>query len=360
MRKILYCLKSPGIGGAELQLLLLAKELKQRYQVQPIFIFVGLEKRALLPLLAEQNIKYYNINKSKSGFHVMFNVFRITSVMLVHKINGVIAFLDEPSMLTSLASSLVPSSRFHIWGIRSSKISFRMNRWYRYALGKSDYLISNSLQGKKNFETFASSNKIKVNVQIINNGVHIPKVLSVNSKEHLNILMIANVRSPKRYDIVLELINLLAKHMDMNVTFHLVGAGTIELLNNVTQEIRPSYVQAHGRVDRVESFLETANLGLLLTDHEGQPNAILEYMAYGLPIIASDLPEIRAVMPSESFDYLVSNDNIKELIDKLSQLVLNPKIRQTLGHNNLKHCIDHYDAKLMVASYWELIAKRID
>lgn len=69
-----------------------------------------------------------------------------------------------------------------------------------------------------------------------------------------------------------------------------------------------AYVADNGLTDRVKflgwrddipAILQHCHLLLLPTLHEGSPNALLEAMGYGLPCLASDIPEIREILPDQ-------------------------------------------------------------
>ncbi len=52
----------------------------------------------------------------------------------------------------------------------------------------------------------------------------------------------------------------------------------------------------HGLVTNVAPYLRRCKIGIMLSDREGIPNVILEYMAAGLPVITTDLPGIREIV----------------------------------------------------------------
>ena len=64
---------------------------------------------------------------------------------------------------------------------------------------------------------------------------------------------------------------------------------------------------------------------------EGIPNVILEAMACGLPVVASDLPGIREVVKDEETGFLVEPRDVENLAKKLLILVRNPERRQKMG-----------------------------
>ncbi|OQX10188.1 MAG: hypothetical protein BWK73_20970 [Thiothrix lacustris] len=92
-----------------------------------------------------------------------------------------------------------------------------------------------------------------------------------------------------------------------------------------------AYVTAHGMAERVKflgwrddvpAILQHCHLLLLPTLHEGSPNALLEAMGYGLPCLASDIPEIREILPDQ--ELLFYPHHPAELTRKLARFLQLP------------------------------------
>ncbi|WP_339839809.1 glycosyltransferase [uncultured Maribacter sp.] len=80
----------------------------------------------------------------------------------------------------------------------------------------------------------------------------------------------------------------------------------------------------------VPEFLCAADVFVLPTLHEGSCNAIIEAMACGLPIVSSDIPEIRFQCDPAS-SILVDPMNVKEISTAIGQILENPSKRQKMG-----------------------------
>ena len=59
------------------------------------------------------------------------------------------------------------------------------------------------------------------------------------------------------------------------------------------------------------------NVFLFPAVNEGQPNALIEAMILGIPIVASNIPAILETVPSEMKSVLFDPDDIQSFVDKL-------------------------------------------
>ncbi|MBM1106765.1 glycosyltransferase family 4 protein [Aurantibacter crassamenti] len=86
----------------------------------------------------------------------------------------------------------------------------------------------------------------------------------------------------------------------------------------------------------VPELLSAADVFVLPTHHEGSSNAIVEAMACGLPIVSSDLPEIR-VQCNDSFSILVDPLNEEAINIAISAILSNPEKTEEMSRYALEN-----------------------
>ena len=99
--------------------------------------------------------------------------------------------------------------------------------------------------------------------------------------------------------------------------------------------------------DEVARLLSVAKIGLLLLhplpNHlESQPVKLFEYMAAGLPVIASDFPLWRKIIGSEECGILVDPLNVDELVNAVVWLLEHPNEAKEMGERGKQAIIDKY------------------
>jgi glycosyltransferase involved in cell wall biosynthesis len=94
-------------------------------------------------------------------------------------------------------------------------------------------------------------------------------------------------------------------------------------------------VRLIGPVADVSSLLHAADLSVFSSWHEGTPNAVLESMAAGRAVVATDIAGCRDTL-GEGYAGLVERENAEGMAEKIVELTRNEERRNELG-DSLKH-----------------------
>lgn len=110
--------------------------------------------------------------------------------------------------------------------------------------------------------------------------------------------------------------------------------GTKEILEGIIKENHAEdYVKLMGGSDSLEKELADAAVYAFSSDWEGLPNALMEAMALGLPIVATDCPcgGPRTLITDGVDGLLVPIKDQKALEDGINRLIEDPALAQSLG-----------------------------
>jgi len=120
-------------------------------------------------------------------------------------------------------------------------------------------------------------------------------------------------------------------------------------------------IRTHGLNERVAllgnrpdmpNLLATADVFLFGSRTEGLPNALLEAMAAGLPVVATDVPGNRDLITHERTGLLARPGSAESLADGLERVLDRPDWAQTLGRQAQKWVVENFDASSFVPR-WE-------
>ena len=122
-----------------------------------------------------------------------------------------------------------------------------------------------------------------------------------------------------------------------------------------------------GKRDDVPSLLASADVSVLPSDREGFSNAILESMASGIPVVATDVGGNREVIDSGIDGYIVQSGdapgeiNQGQFVRYVKRLVTDDELRTRMSTAALKH-IQQFGIDAMVHEveqlYLELLEAR--
>ncbi len=98
-------------------------------------------------------------------------------------------------------------------------------------------------------------------------------------------------------------------------------------------------------------FLAASDLFWLASDFEGQSNSLLEALALGIPIIASDIPPNREVIEPGANGYLVPVGDRAAYSQAAQRLLENPAERQRLAEAGRAYIAHRHSVEGMVAAY---------
>jgi glycosyltransferase involved in cell wall biosynthesis len=112
-----------------------------------------------------------------------------------------------------------------------------------------------------------------------------------------------------------------------------------------------------GSVKNVPSLLAAADIALLTSHEEGFSNAILEYMAAGLPTIATDVGGNAEAVLHERNGLVVPARDSAALGAAILRLVMNPAQRKEFGTAAQTAARQHYSIDACVAGYIDLYGK---
>lgn len=236
----------------------------------------------------------------KPGFPVVVHTLR--RLIVENDLDVLHTFFEDSIFVASLATCNYRKKLVLLSSRRDIGLGEKNKPWYHavfrivlpYINRTYDGITANSYQVKQYVSKKEKTPADKITV--LYNGVEcaggIKNKPAVFQAENVDIwiAIVASLTTVKRHDVLIRAIALLVKLLkDKKIKVIILGDGPNKnhLLDLVVKENIGDLLCFEGAVTNVADYLEAADIGVLCSDREGLPNAILEYMACGLPIIAT-------------------------------------------------------------------------
>ena len=174
------------------------------------------------------------------------------------------------------------------------------------------------------------------------------------------IATVACLREEKRIDVLLDAAPLiLARHPDAEILIVGDGACRAELearsrLNGVTDRVK-----FLGHRDDVPAVLAGADLFVLPSRSEAFPNAIVEAMMAGLPVVASHVGGIPELVEDGRTGRLVPPGDATQLAAALIELLDHPDRAQQMGQTARRRIEEQYSFDRMVHQFETLYLREL-
>lgn len=132
------------------------------------------------------------------------------------------------------------------------------------------------------------------------------------------------------------------KQKKLNIKFILAGrvdvdspsAINVDYLKNLNHKNEPS-IRWIGFQKNIKKIIDTCNLVVLPSYHEGAPKVLLEAAACGKPIIASNINGCREIVKNNYNGFLIPIKNSNLLAKKIETLYFNKKLYKKMSSNNI-------------------------
>ncbi len=180
--------------------------------------------------------------------------------------------------------------------------------------------------------------RLQKNSRIILNPIN-PKYIGVPEPERRNKTVVQSGRLvdfKNQPMLIKAFLEVHKKHPDYDLKIYGGDShdGTKEILERIIEENRAQdYVHLMGASDSLEKELNDAALFAFSSDWEGLPNALMEAMALGLPIVATDCPcgGPRTIMTDEVNGLLVPIKDQKAMEEGINRLIEDRMLAERLG-----------------------------
>lgn len=342
-RKVFYLLDSLNIGGTEVQAVELATRLKpDQYEVTLGCL------RARGPLLEKLKGSSVLVREfyPKGGFdspHGLYQMFRLAFFLrrggfqIMHAHDLYANILGIPAAVLARVPVIISSQRDlgHLDLYKS-----RRRIWLRRLQKLSTVVLTNAKAVRE--VVLAEDHFAPEKVKVIHNGVDLDRFsqrsqdrawLSPTGNDERWIVLVGNMHGDvKGHPVLIAAAEAVVRAFpDVRFLFAGDGQRRKEFEEKASSVGIANHFYFLGRRDDIPRLLSCCDIGVLPSRAEGLPNAVLEYLAAGLPTIASRVGGNAEIIDDGKTGLLVPPEDSAALADALLRLLGNPGLADELG-----------------------------
>lgn len=298
-KKLCVLTISLSSGGAERVISLLLKHLVHDFDVTLILlsnnIFFEPPKNLKIISLGKPNVLQTtsSYQKLKSTAHF---VYKYHTIAKKEKFDIVMSFLALPNIINGFVTTRLKSKPKTIISERCfpsnmyDENNFAMKiakTFYPIFYNRTDVLFSNSLHINKDLK---DNFGIKIPMELIYNPIEIDDdklhLDTYKITEDFKIINVGSHTPAKNQILLLKALKLLETHYILTIPG--AGALTNSLIEFSKNNNLENQLILPGCVKNVKEYLSSSDCFVLASNTEGFPNALLEAMAVGLPVISTN------------------------------------------------------------------------
>ena len=344
-RPLKVCLVVDSLGpdaGTEKLVAALASAIDPEVIETHVCCFEGSERMQSLPPRVRRAVFPLRRLNSPAGVRQLWSFRRYLGR---NSIDAVHSFMNKSTIFSVVASTGTDCRTVITSRLNSGYSYTRKLAWaFRILNRHSTHILTNSARTK---ELTSSVERLSPDrITVFYQGVDLHRFGSGNSSgvatlgishDALVVGIVANFRPVKDLQLFLRSAAIIAAAVP-SAAFLLVGQGALKSqLQQLAVELRiGNRVFFSSPEVTVPDCLARMSVACLSSESEGLPNAILEYMAAGLPVVATDVGGVGELVRDGFTGYLVRAHTPEAFAEPIIQLLRNPDLRSAMGRRGLE------------------------
>jgi glycosyltransferase involved in cell wall biosynthesis len=363
-RRAAIIVRRLDVAGAERQAVHLARGLQRRHD-WTVALWSFFEGAQVRDHLGEATpVTVLSPTSHRIGHRLLWFAALVLSFR-AFKPDVLIPMTDYPNKVVGALSPLL-GARVCLWNQRDEGREVTGRPMERLALRWVDHFVANSPSGAEHLMSRFGVSEHRIS--LIPNGVDLEPAADdrVIWRRRLAIaderpvaVMCANLHRFKDHETLLHAWADLCRRLPVAPILLLAGrdgdrrAAIDSLISDLGLG---EMVRILGFVDDVSGLLGACDLSVFSSQREGSPNAVLEAMAAGLPVVATDIPGIRMVL-GDGHPGLVPPRDAASLAERVVTMLRDDELRRTLRRDGLERVRTTFTVDAMVDRYVDLVAR---
>ena len=222
--------------------------------------------------------------------------------------------------------------------------------WGRLSLTLPQWVAANSHQAIGNLSSQGYTRRKFIFLPNVVDVNHFAPGIHAQSRQPLTILGIGRLEPQKRFDRLFEIVTRLSAQASREICVRIAGdGGQRTLIETLAEQARQKGVKVEllGRAGDTLKLYQSANVLLLTSDREGTPNVVMEAMACGLPVVATNVGGIADLVKNGETGFLFEPGDTTGALAALERLACEPALTAEIGQRARAFVEKHHSVSLL-------------
>lgn len=359
--RVIFVLGPLELGGSERQALLFARYLKNEQQAD-VHVWGTMGTPGSLAALCDEykipwRIVPFQWRESRAGN--LISLARFTWQLRREQPDAILPYFAPTNLLCNLVWRWT-GARLCVWNQRDLGLDRVHSRYEPSAVRHTPWFIANADHVAEYLTTELGAEAGRV--RVVRNGIELSEPLADRKAWRDRLLvdddcfvacMVANLHANKDHATLLRAWRIVVDRLaerDRSAVLVLAGSlgSTHDALKALAFDLRlGDSVRFPGQVSDVSGLLSAVDLGVFSSHSEGSPNGVLESMAAGLAVVATDIPGVREALGTGSHSLLVPIGDAEAMAKVILRMSAEPAVRCEFGDANRRRALEDFNPRRM-------------
>jgi glycosyltransferase involved in cell wall biosynthesis len=149
----------------------------------------------------------------------------------------------------------------------------------------------------------------------------------------------------------------IVNHLKNDDSLYFVMAGNGNLYHETLEQIKryrlENKVYLPGFVD-TRDYLKISNLLVLPSEIDGRPNAVLESLSMGVPVVASSVGGLPKIIKDEYNGFLCTSGDLESFVNCIQKVIANKELYLSMRKNARNYAVEYLDINIVQSKYISL------
>lgn len=193
------------------------------------------------------------------------------------------------------------------------------------------------------------------NVLVASQGVDLDNFKPKEVAKEYDLLFVGRISKEKNLTMLLDAFKELKKdYRDLKLCVVGEGPEKDELKKKYGE--KDIYFEGYVNHSNLQDYYNKSKILVLTSLSEGFPTVIMEAMACGLPVVATNVGGVPEIIAHGKTGFLVDPNDLRDLKERIKSLLINEDIRRDMGNKALKCIKNHHSLSVVSKKYDEFLS----